>query len=396
MKYFFLVFWFLIATGKQFVMAQEGLAEGYFTSEANVSATDNGIFVSIKKYNPSKEEINSAASPSKNTPMNYLMLPFDAGNVSMYDKGFESKLYFLDNQGKMLWDQTLGYSNKSTASPLIIYKNFIYTGESAQKDDKVVIRKMNMDGKLAWQTELDSLHNVNAIYADDKKVSALVSFDVSKKMEHSNGTYSEHIYPIYFFVQFDINTGKKITKEYQKMANYLSSLDFTNPLLNTDHSYFLNTKDSAIFFSTANLEGATVVSQGMSKNNSIIKVAAGSESYHLLTTVPEGSRKKYQLISDFYGKKVKYVSEFPVDHSAGDRVFVFRSTADTIITAIGNSRGIGFVKTDPGGQSIVVKKTEKTISPIIAAGIISGRIFVLQMQDRMKPGKAGRIQLDFY
>jgi hypothetical protein len=313
------------------VIAQQAFAEGYFTSEANACANNNGIFVSIKKYNPTKGEINNATKPSRNSPMNYLMAPFEATNISMYDYGFESKLYSLDNQGKVLWDITIGYSNKSTPSPIKFYKDCIFTGESTKSEGKITIQKIGLTGKILWQTELDSLNNVNAIHVDEKKVSALVSFDVTKKIEYKDGTFGDHTYPIYFFVQFDIATGKRLVKEYQKMANYLSSIDFANPLLNTDYSYFLNNKDSAFFLNTTKLESATVVSQGMDKVKSIVKLAAGEKSYHLLTVFSEGgNRKRYNLISDFYGKNKKYEFEIPVEYTISDRTFICETFGDSI------------------------------------------------------------------
>src|SRR6185503_7714072 len=102
-------------------------AEGFFTSEANAIAVGNGVLISIKKYNPTQSEIDNAARPPKNAPMNYLMAPFEATNISMYGKEFESKLYSLDKDGKIIWEVTLGFSNKSVASPLKLYDDFIYS-----------------------------------------------------------------------------------------------------------------------------------------------------------------------------------------------------------------------------------------------------------------------------
>ncbi|UAY53127.1 hypothetical protein [Ferruginibacter albus] len=379
------------------VFAQKELAEGFFTSEANTCANNNGLFVSIKKYNPTKDEISNATKPSKNSPMNYLMAPFEATNISMYTNGFESKLYSLDNQGNVLWDVTLGYSNKSTPSPVVLYNDNIFSGESAKDEGKITIKKIDLKGKVLWQTELDSLNNVNAIYVDDKRVSALVSFDVSKKTDYKNGTFGEHVYPIYFFVQFDITTGKRLSKEYQKMANYLSSIDYLNPVLNSDYSYFLNNKDSAIFLNTTKLESATLVSEGMSKDHSILKLAAGNESYHLLTLFSDGKGiKKYKLISDFYGKNKKYESEMPVDYTTSDRAFIYRSTGDSVVTVIGNTKNISILYSDIEGRSTLYKKIENVISPVIAAGSILGRTYILQIEGRIKPGTIGRIKLDYY
>jgi len=36
------------------------------------------------------------------------------------------------------------------------------------------------------------------------------------------------------------------------------------------------------------------------------------------------------------------------------------------------------------------------ISPVISAGTISGKTYILQMEGRMKPGIIGRIRLEYY
>lgn len=398
MTYKFSVFLGLfLLSGQVPTFAQQGSAEGFFTSEANVAATENGVLVSIKKYNPTQSEIDNAAKPSKNTPMNYLMAPFESVNISMYNKGFESKLYSLDKEGKNLWNLTIGYSDKSNPSPIKIYKDFIFTGESAKDADKVTIQKIDLKGNVIWQAELDSLNNVNDIYVEDNRVSALVSFDVSKKTQHKDGTFSENIYPIYFFVQLDIITGKRIVQEYQKMANYLSSLKFSNPFLNSDYSYYLNNKDSAAFLNVTKLESATIVSQGMSKENSILKLTAGNESYHLLTLLSVGkSKKTYNLISDFYGKGKKYETELPIEYKNSDRCFIYKTAGDSIATIIGNARNITITYSDMEGKSTLHKKIDNVISPIIGAGIQSGKVYILQMEGRIKPGSVGRIKVDYY
>jgi len=387
----------LLLCGHLQTFAQQDFAEGFFTSEANVVPTDNGILVSIKKYNPTQSEIDNASKPSRNSPMNYLMAPFESVNISMYDKGFESKLYLLDKEGKNLWHMTLGYSGKSVPSPIKLYKDFIFTGESAKNSDKVIIQKIDLKGKVVWQTELDSLNNVNDIYVEDNRVSALVSFDISKKVEHKNGTVSENVYPIFFFVQLDISTGKRIVKEYQKMANYLSSLSFSNPLLNSDYSYYLNNKDSAAFLNITKLESATIVSQDMSKKNSILKLAAANESYHLLTLLSvEKNRKVYNLISNFYGKSKNYESELPIKYNNSNRCFIYKTAGDSIVTIIGNEKNISIVYSDIEGKSTLDKNIDNVISPIIGAGVSLGKVYILQIEGRIKPGSSGRLKVGYY
>lgn len=377
--------------------AQQGLAEGYFTSEANLAATNKGIFVAIKKYNPTQNEIDNAAKPTRNSPMNYLMAPFEAVNISMYNKGFESKLYCLDSEGNSKWNMTLGYSNKSTPSPIKVYNDYIYAGEAVKDADKVAIQKIDSKGNVIWKAELDSLNNVNDIYVDANRVSALVSFDVSEKRDQANGTYSVYVYPIYFFVQLDITTGKLIVKEYQKMANYLSGLDFSNPFLNTDYSYYLHTKDSAAFFNVTKLESASIVSEPVSKENSIVKLTAGKESFHLLYAITSDRNKKaYSLTSNFYGKDKKYETVLPIDYKRGDRCFVCKNDGDSIATIVGNVNNIFIAYTDLEGTATLYKKTDDIISPIVGVGLYANKVYILQMEGRLKPGSIGRLKVYAY
>lgn len=379
------------------IFAQQNQAEGFFTSEAITMVTDTEVFVSIKKYNPTQAEIETAARPAKNAPMNYLMAPFDAVKISMFNKGFESKLFSLNKEGKVLWDITLGYSDKSVASPIKLHNNFIFAGESVKDADKVIIQKIDRNGNVIWKKELDSLHNVNDIYVDENRVSMLVSFDATRRIEHADNTFSENIYPIYFFVQLDNKTGKTIKKEYQEMGNYLSSLNFSNPLVNSDYSYYLSNADSAVFLNITKQKTATIVSEGMSKDHSILELIAGEDSYHLLTLLTsEKNKKVYSLISDFYDKGKKYEIEIPIVHIETNRHFMYKNAGDSILIIMANSKNVSISYTNIEGKSTLYKKINAPKSPIVSAGEIEDKIYILQVEGRDKPGTLGRIKIDFY
>ncbi|MBL0280933.1 MAG: hypothetical protein IPQ11_11480, partial [Bacteroidetes bacterium] len=126
------------------------------------------------------------------------------------------------------------------------------------------------------------LDNVDDINVSGDMVCALVSFDYYQKIKHPNNTFSENMFPVYFYVQLNIETGEIIKKEYQKMGVYLSGKHFSNPVLNSEYSYFLNNLDSVAFLSTIELEKATIVSNNLTVGSKIRLLSAGSDSYHLL------------------------------------------------------------------------------------------------------------------
>ena len=113
-------------------------------------------------------------------------------------------------------------------------------------------------------------------------VCALVSFDYYQKIVYPDNTYGNKMFPVYFYVQLNIETGEIIKKEYQKMGVYLSGKHFSNPVLNSEYSYFLNNLDSVAFLSTIELEKATIVSNNLTVGSKIRLLSAGSDSYHLL------------------------------------------------------------------------------------------------------------------
>jgi hypothetical protein len=392
----FLVFLFSAFTHAS-SFCQVNTADGFFTSEAKTVANKNIVFVSIKKYNPKQIEIDNARKPSRNSPMTYLMIPFEAISISLFNKEFESKLYALDTNGKVLWDKTIGYNNKSTPSPLKHYKANLYTGESAKDADKVTIQKLDLNGKMVWQTDIDSFINVNDLFIEDNIVYALVSFDHAEKIEHNDGTYSEKIYPVYYYVQLDITTGKFLSKEYQMMGNYLSGQNYSNAFFNSNYSYYLNNADSAIFLNTKEQKSAIVVSENMAKENRILNIAAYDESNHLLTSLSLKKNKKvYNLISDYYGKQKKYQNELPVEFNDSDRRFIFETIGDSIAVIIGNAKNIFITYTNIEGKTALVKKIDKVISPIVAVASFAGKIYILQMEGRTKLGTTGKLRIDCY
>lgn len=380
-------------------VAQDDAPSHFFTSEAATVSAGGKIFVSVKKYNPSEEELKNATSTSKNAPMTYLRLPVFATNISLYDKSFESRLYCFDQEGKLKWNKTIGFSEKSNASPLAEKDGFLYTGEAVKEGDKLSILKTDLNGKIIWQQSLDSLENVNDIAVHQGNVNILASFDHSKKVEHKDGTYSFHTYPIYFFIQLDPETGALLNKEYQMMGNYLSSINYGHPYINSDQSYYLHNADSAVFLSVADQRKATVVSENMTKSNRIQVLTAGPASNHYITVLTQGKNKQvYNLITDFYGQKKKYESELPVPYTDEPmrHLYIIRNAGDSIITFICGKRELVICTTDMEGKSSIYKQVNNLGGLTIGAGLHASRPYIITLEGRTKPGDTGSINVIYY
>lgn len=388
MKAIRIVFFSFILLYSSAAMAQNKTAQGFFTSEAKAAVLGSNIIVSIKRYNPTEEEIRNATKPSRNAPMTYLQIPFGATNISMYERGFESSIYCYNTEGNLLWDRSIGYSNRSVANAVKTANGYIYTGASDKNADKVTIQKLSAEGKTIWQTTLDSLDHLEDLFIANGKVNVLVSFDARNKVQHKNGTFSENVYPIYHYVQLDENDGKQLVKDYQAMSNYLSSLGFAHPYMNTRASYYLNNSDSAIFLNATQQTSATIVSEGMSKDNKIVALTAGETSNHLLTVLSKGRSKVYNLITDFYGDKIKYQSEIPATYTDEDRRFILKNDGDSIITVIASPTTITVATTDKHGKSVVTAET-KTNVPLTGITLLNNKIVLVQVEGREKPGTPG-------
>lgn len=396
MKHLLLLFFILLSTDLLFAQSNQ---EGFYTSEAATVASENEIFVSIKKYNPTEEEITHAAKPKKNAPMNYLQVPFLVTNASLYNNGFESMLYCFEKSGNIKWSKSIGLAKNSVASPVVIDNGFLYTGCGTQEGDKIQLQKLDKNGKQLWSKTFDSLEYVNSIAIGGKMVNALVSFETSKKVQHSDKTFSYNTYPIYFFLQLDTETGAVIKKEYQMMGNYLSSIGFSNPYVSSYASYYLNNKDSAIFLSIENQKSANVVSEEMPKENKILNLTAGPSENHFLTIENENTKNAaYVLFSDFYGAKQKYNSKLSVKPSQAmsERTYLLQNENDSMLCVVAAGRNVSICWTDKSGKTDCSTKENITSNTVVAAGLQNGKPYFVSIKGRTKPGEPGKVEIFYY
>jgi hypothetical protein len=370
--------------------------EGYFTSEAVSVASDNAVFISVKKYNPTAEEIQQAAKPAKNAPMNYLQVPFTVSNASLYNNGFESMLYCIDKKGSIKWSSSTGFSKNSAAGPLAIDNNFLYCGEGMKEEGKIQLQKFDTEGKLIWSKTFDSLEAVNSIVIGGKMLNALVSFEVSKKIEHPDKSFSYKTYPVYSFLQLDIETGALIKKEYQRMGSYLSSIGFGNPYVSSYASYYLSNKDSAIFLNVNKQEAATVVSENLPKENKILNLVAGPSENHYLTLANQGKRDaSYVLFSDFYGIQQKYDRTLSIKpgRSGEDRTYLLENDNDSTICIIAQGSSVSVCITDKTGKTDCSTKENFTKHTVAGAGLLNSKPYLIIISARDKPGAIGKISV---
>ncbi len=381
--------------------AQKQTAPGFYTSEAAAVAAGGQVYVSVKKYNPSAEELKKAEAPPKNGEMNYLQLPVIANHVSFFDKSFESGVYCFGTDGTLKWSTTAGYSSNSVAPPLDVRDGFIYTAASLKEEDKVVITKLSPEGKVIWQQKLDSLDEANGVAVHQGKVNVLASFKHREKKDHGDGSFSWNVYPIYFFIQLDPANGAVTGKQYQMMGNYLSSIGFGQPYINTDQSYYLSKPDSAIFLNTAEQRSGVVVSEKMPAGNKIQLLTAGPSSCHYITVFTEKKEKPvYKLFSDFYGEKKEYESVIPVSCTDDpmNRMYLFRHSSDTVFSFFTTGTGIklSICATDKQGKTTVIRQDNNPGGLVVGAGLNGTQPFIIRLTGRVKRAEPGMISLVFY
>ena len=372
--------------------------EDFFVSEAATLPLNNNIIVSIKKYNPTDEQIKNAGSISKEGSMSYMQLPFEASHAELMSKEFESVLFCFDKAGNVLWKTQLGYSKSSSASPLAESKGFLYSGEGMKDETKVVIRKIDKDGKSVWMSKLDSLENLNSIYIFNNKVNALVSFDYSLRVDDpGTKTFSYKIFPIYHFVQLDIETGKVLKKEYQQMGNHLSSLGYSNPMINSDYAYFIRTEDSVAFLTIMNQKSASIVSEKPTTGFRILGLSADSASFHYLATVHDQNKTVLKLFTSYYEKDpIKYESQLPVVWLPSSRCLLLKTQKDSVVSVVNDEKDLSISFTDRSGKTTLFKKIQnpKRLLPL-SVGIINDTPYIITVEGRDKPGKAGSIKIIF-
>lgn len=386
---------FLFGSG----MARGQSAPGFYTSEAAAVAAGGQVYVSIKKYNPTDEELKKAKTQPSKEEMGYLQLPVFATNVSFFDKSFETGVYCFGTDGKLKWSKSVGYSTKSVPPPLAERDGFIYTGAGLQQEDKVVITKLHPDGRIAWQQQLDSLDEVDAVAVHQGKVNVLASFKHREKKFYKDNTFSYEVYPIYFFIQLDPATGAVLGKEYQMMGNYLSSIGFGHPFINTDQSYFLSKPDSAIFLTTANQRSGVVVSEKMPAGNKIQVLTAGFASYHYITGFSEGKeRPVYKLFSNFYGEKKEYESVLPAtwaDDPMG-RIYLLHHASDSVFSFFNIGMQLTVCATGKEGKTSIIKQDNNPGGLVVGAGLNGTQPFIIRLSGRTKGGEPGKLSLVFY
>ena len=375
-----------------FLRASSQTPPGFYASESATAAEKGIVFISVNKYNATPEEIDAAQKkPKKNAPMTMLQIPVEATRLALFSRDFECKLYGLDTSGRLKWEKTLGFSKRSAPAPLAVAEGFVYTGAPDKTKDEVIIRKLSNEGTQVWETRLDSLENVDAICYAENLVNLLVSFDHREKKTDPDGTFSYVSYPVYFFVQLDPVSGKLIRKEYQMMGNYLSSIGYIDPLINTNYSYLLKETDSIAFLTVMDQRQATIASGALPPRSEIAVMTAGSASTHYLVVEMENNRPVYRLYTDFYGRKEKYQSPVPEPVQVNQRRFLLLDKQENLWTIITRGAAAQVYKTKAKGETALINKFAGNGTLVTAAGILNGHPYLVLLTGRDQPGKNGQL-----
>jgi hypothetical protein len=67
-----------------------------------------------------------------------------------------------------------------------------------------------------------------------------------------------------------------------------------------------------------------------------------------------------------------------------------------VVTIINSLKTISIIYTDPKGNSIVYKKMDHVTSPVITAGELNDKVFIVQIEGRDKPGAPGKLKASLY
>jgi hypothetical protein len=184
-----------------------------------------------------------------------------------------------------------------------------------------------------------------------------------------------------------------IKKEYQMMANYLTSKGYDNAFINSTQSYYLYKKDSVAFVNINNQKGANIVSGDIPKDNGILKIAAGLNSFHILTSDPKSNKTNYTIYSDFYDRGEKYKSVIPEKFSQGEvtNTFVNKDGYDVFSTFCTVNETSIFQTSQAGATTKFVKLNNHGI----LCGVFSSNktITLVYIEGRIKPGEQGEIIL---
>lgn len=180
------------------------------------------------------------------------------------------------------------------------------------------------------------------------------------------------------------------------MGVYLSGKHFSNPVLNSEYSYFLNNLDSAAFLSTIELEKATIVSNNLAEGAKIRLLSAGPDSYHLLYEKSRSRNKTtYHLSTDYYGENKKYNVELPHEPTATDRIFIAPASPDSLFIIIGQLDKITILLVDHDGNTSIYKQIDEVLSPLLFAGYAEGKVVLVQVVGREKVGAPGKLVVGY-
>ncbi|MBP6431329.1 MAG: hypothetical protein KA319_06145 [Ferruginibacter sp.] len=398
MKYIIVFFLSIYSLGNTTV-AQNN-PEGFFSSESKSIVIGNEIIVSIKKYNATDEQLKKLTNKKSSKEMTYLDLPIDATNISLNSRDFESMLYCFDMEGKIKWEKSIGFSKFSWAAPITTDSTFSYVGE-ALSDDKAQILKIDSNGNVVWKKEIDSVQVINAIHFSNNKLVALSSFEVNRKKESvDKKSFSYHTFPVYFHLEINEKDGSVINNEYQHMANYMSSLGFSNPYIASDYSYYLNNKDSVVYFNINQQKSATVVSQGMPKDCKVQQVIATENSNHYVTLSRNENQKPIiQLFTDYYTINKKYNIELNVTNTSNSfpRYFLINNKPTSVAALICFENKVNIFMVDNAGKITSTETPNLKINDIVTSvGVVMDQLYSVQVNGRETLGKKGQLSIKYY
>lgn len=318
------------------------------------------------------------------------MLPSRASNITLFGKEFESLIYCFKENGDLNWSKRIGYSKSSIAPSFFVKDKYIYAGDGDKNESIVRLYKLGQNGDVIWESRIDSLENIDAIYADDEYVSALVSFFYSKEVNSRGGGKMFLPVRVYQVIKLKASSGKIISKKYHEMGVYLSEHHFANPEMIGHDNYYLNNTDTLAYLKVHEPRNAIFVGTKFGLNNTILAYASSRTAYSMV--VLNKKTQQYRLCRDrYYENKTDSV----VIPEAADRVknVMMHINSEDVYVGFLERSFFSVYRLDSTGSLTRLVLTDEFKGSVISFCRLDDKVVFLEVSGRSRAGNPGKLRV---